>query len=134
MDVPAGRHTIQISNGSANRGDYFSASYNFVNYLDPEVAPLKACGMVGDGKVGIFYFYNQDYTWGNMSGGNPLATVPAFTCVLPGLQAGTYTLEIWAPSEGKKLSQQTVTATAGGLSVSLPAVTTDLALKILPAR
>ena len=51
---------------------------------------------------------------------------------VPGLQDGTYIVELWNTMTGTVMSIESATATDGTISIDLPSFTTDVAIKIKP--
>lgn len=131
IDVPAGRHEIRVNNAGHN---FLAAEYSLTHYLDPAVPPVRCYGIRGDDRAAVLYLYNQDYTWYDLDKGQGIKPVAPFRMVVPGLKAGRYDVEIWAPSRGRCLTRQTLRATARGLALQFPEMTNDLAIKILPAH
>ena len=127
IDVPAGQHVISVVNTGK---DSLAVHYVWTHYLSADATRLRFCGMLGDDTLAIVYLYNQDYTWWHIDQHETPTPIPASRFTIPGLKAGRYDVETWSPSEGKILSRTQANCGAEGLTVSLPEVTNDVALKI----
>jgi len=57
--------------------------------------------------------------------------VPAATAVVPDLPAGRYEVEWWDTRQGTSRTEE-LTASAGGLTLTLPPVSDDIACRIEP--
>jgi hypothetical protein len=126
IDVPAGAHTLRVSNDGPG---WAEPVYSFVGFLPAAMPPLRLYAMRGDDTFAIAYIHNRDYSWIQTDAGKPLTPVAPTHLTLPGMKPGRYAVEVWAPSQGQRLSQISATADAGGVSLDLPAITTDLAIK-----
>lgn len=73
------------------------------------------------------YVYNYDGLGTRQPLGNGIAGV---TLTLSGLKAGEYRVEFWDPVAGKAQSSQDLASPGGSLSIPLPPVVADLAIKV----
>jgi hypothetical protein len=126
INVPAGPHTLRVSNEGLG---WLEPVYSFTGVVSSAAPPLRLYAMRGDDTFVIAYIHNRGYTWMQADAGAPLEPVAPTQVTLPGLKPGPYSVEIWAPSLGQRLSQIHANAVNAGLTLDLPAITTDLAIK-----
>ena len=90
---------------------------------------LRGYGLQGSDRVFV-WIQNKEYTWefAGVEKRTP-STVEGATVAIPVGGSGEWQVEFWDTRRGVVIATQAVTASPAGLSVRLPAVGKDLALK-----
>jgi hypothetical protein len=70
---------------------------------------------------------HRDYIW-SLAGSTPSPISPTLT--ISNLLSSPYTVQTWSTTTGAVLSQQTLTPSAGSLSISVAGLTSDVAIKL----
>jgi len=131
VPVPAGRHTIRIDNDG---GDWVNiVHYRLPAYQTVHKPKLIVLGMQND-QMAVLWLHNRDATWAAHYKPDPIAPVPPATLTLRGLADGPCTIEWWATWKGVRQRTERAEVKGGRLVLKLPELTTDIALKILPAN
>ncbi len=123
-EVPAGPHDISVD--STGQDWVQVAAYSISNY----VGALSCEVLNGKDRV-LGRVQSRAFTYGNPK----LTPVSGATLKLGGLSKnGAWMIEWWDTEKGLKTGIGKLKANLGGASITLPAVTTDLAFKIYPAE
>lgn len=128
IDVPKGRHRIAVDN---NEGvDWVSIErYVFTGCQTRPKEPLLIYGMRNETDA-LVWLQHRHSTWvAHAAGEAPPPTKPA-TLKLPGFTPGNYAIEWWETWKGATTKTETVTADVGGITLALPPIATDMALKV----
>ncbi len=127
IDVPAGRHTITLSNDGRDWVEV--AFYRLEGYLTTERPNLRVLGMAADDRV-LLWAGNKAHTWFNVHGGGLIPPVAPSVVTLAGLRDGPWRVEHWDTVEGKVTGVREVVVKDGQLELHLPEIQGDLALKL----
>ncbi|RYG85984.1 hypothetical protein EON77_04595 [bacterium] len=128
LEIPAGRHTVQVENTGR---DWFAASFRFRNAVPQKAPALDAWSAVGERTV-VMWARNSARSFARLmtEGESAGGTIPPTYVKLAGLASGTYDVTLWDTWGGKPIKIQERTVGLDGiLTVALPAITHDLALK-----
>ena len=128
LDIPPGEHTLQLE---VAEGDWMSVEqYSLTGFRAMNrLLPVNVYGM-SCGQTAILWAQNAEHTWKTIFEKKPVAPVHAATVTVRGLPAGQYLAEWWDTWKGVPLRQERLTATAAGLSLGLPEIATDIAVRI----
>ena len=131
VEVPAGEHRIRVENHGS---DWIAVSrYVFAGCRTHPVPDIYAFGLRSEDVIAI-WVQNRRSTWSRHSSGERIEPVPAFTLTIPEMAEGRYRVERWETWRGRPAGVQEISTTAGGLRIEFEPLTTDIALKIRPAR
>ncbi|MCA1595638.1 MAG: hypothetical protein LC772_04345, partial [Chloroflexi bacterium] len=126
VDVPAGKHTIRVTNEGADWATVgFSATTAFVRR-----APNLAISGLQFRNSAILWLRSPLYTWRDQFEKKPLPVQPAGVLVLNGFRSGRYRITWMDTHSGDWQPAQTVTARDGKLALVTPAVAADIAARI----
>jgi len=126
IDVPAGRHVIEVENAHPNFSWINARGYNFARQ---EPVTLRALGLTGR-RTTILWIQNRDSLWTNWNKPTPTAITGA-QLTLRGLTAGPRRVEWWDTWTGKLLRTAEVEPRDGAVTLDLPPVVRDVACRIL---
>lgn len=127
VPVPPGQHEIRLENDGR---DWIRVSrYTFVGARDPMAVDHLVLGMRSSRMI-ILWVRSADFTWYNAAE-NKLRPRPPSLLVLEDVSPGTYAIQWWDTREGRVLGQATATTTDETLAVEVPALTRDIAAKII---
>jgi len=127
IPVPAGAHTIRLDNDGA---DWINVPYyELVNYASSRIPQLDVWGLARPDEA-IIWAKNQRYTWFRVAAGEVIPSVEPVAFEVPGLRDGTYEVEFWDTAAGKVVRREEVPSVQGQLTLQLPAVPGDVALKL----
>ncbi len=131
IDVPAGAHTVKVENTGT---DWMLVSYVIEQAERASGPTLRLYGMRGK-RVSLIWIQNTMHTYKrvNISGHLP-DPVPPTLLTMPNWPKGTYGVTFWDTYAGKEIETKAVHADASGLRVKLPAIQTDIALKITSGK
>ena len=130
VDVPAGKHTLVVENTGA---DWLYVVYSVPAYVESWEPRLRVLALAGE-QTTLAWVQHTDHTWSRLADGVKPAPASGTVLRLSGVRAGRYRVETWDTYRGVVAGTHTCQATAGALSVPLPEIGTDVALKITPAR
>ena len=80
--------------------------------------------------VAILWLQNRDSCWYNHAGNGNVGKVDAFGVTLIGLRDGRYALEWWDTWKGSVLGRERVACKGNRLSIKVPPLETDVAVKV----
>jgi len=128
IEVPAGRHTVAVENDGRDwvQINYFRCS----GYVTDELPPLRAVGLVS-ADLALLWFQNKAHTWFNVRDRVPIPPVAPVRVSLAGLTDGTWRVEHWDSVQGRIIRTSQARATDGMLELALPAIRTDLPIKLV---
>lgn len=128
VSVPKGPHQIIVENLGA---DWFMAGYRFSRVLKRRVPPLGGLAVLGD-KTAMAYIRNEADTYRNVvTLQRPLATISDTVFAMSGFASGQWRISFWDPWNGVEIRNEVVTiGIDGSLSLPLPSITRDLAIKL----
>lgn len=135
VPIPPGHHTLVIADVG---NDWVKASYRFRDLLPRKGPPLAGFSIVGD-TMALAWVRQADRTWERVAvQKRPVVPSPPTLMTLRGLIPGAWRVELYDTWAGRVLKSQGLTVDAGGDAVvSLPAIETDLAVRMsrmTPAR
>ena len=131
IDVPAGRHSIRLDNDG---GDWIRvAHYRLTGYQTVQKPKLVVLGMQ-NGQMAVLWLHNRDATWAAHYKPEPIAPVPAATLTLRGLRDGPRIVEWWETWKGARQRTERAEVKGGRLTLPIPELAADIALKILAVR
>ncbi|RYG85894.1 hypothetical protein EON77_04725 [bacterium] len=128
LEIPAGRHTIRVENTGR---DWMRASFRFRGALVQKTPALDAWAAVGE-KTIVLWARNSGRPFARLmaEGESAGGTIPPTYAKLAGLASGTYDVTLWDTWEGKPIrTLERNVGLDGILTVALPAITHDLAVK-----
>lgn len=125
IEVPAGRHTVVVENTG---NDWFFASYVLPAYVESREPRLRAWALVGR-RLSLAWVQHQDSTWSKRAGGTVARPVSGAVAGIPVSGPGRWRVEVWNTYTGSRMSTLTLTAARNQVTVPLPTVSRDVAIK-----
>jgi hypothetical protein len=128
VDVPAGKHTIEIQNAA---GDWFMLdSVTLPKAKASRYADLHAFAM-RDAAAGetIGWLHDPESNWFNDRDGKHPRTITGATLTVPSEAGAQYRVEWWDTWKGGVIRSDEVTSTDSTISLKVPPVTRDLAFR-----
>jgi len=119
-----GRHTVVVENTG---NDWF-----YVAYILPwrtTIPALRVSGLLGETRA-LAWIQNQRATWSRMTTGEQPTAVEGAQLRLA-VPAGKWQVEWFDTWAGEAITQQSLPVGDDGLTISLPPIATDLALKLV---
>lgn len=127
LDVPAGKHRIEIENRS---GDWVSISrYRLTNYRDLSIPDVDVLGLCTDEEA-ILWIRDKQSNWMNDMEGKFPQKMDAFSFHLLGLRNGTYKIEWFDTRAGKVIREEIASCKENKLQIKVDGLLRDIALKI----
>ncbi|HOS93164.1 MAG TPA: DUF5060 domain-containing protein [Armatimonadota bacterium] len=127
IPVPAGRHEIKVDNDGR---DWVAVTeYRFGGLLPPGSGALVAEGMRGE-HTAVLWLQNPASTWKAQATGAEVAPVGPLRLTLADLPDGPCTVEFWETWKGALQETRQATVAGGRLALDLPAIASDIALKV----
>jgi hypothetical protein len=127
VEIPAGKQTVKVVNIGR---DWILVSYKLENAVSQSMLPLRLFGLHGK-QTSLLYVEQTQHTWYQVNVvKRPPAAVPPTILHIADWTPGRYRVEIWDTYEGKPLSTQTLTVNQSGLSLELPTIERDLAVRL----
>ncbi len=126
IEVPAGRHVIQVENSHPGTSWVQVRAYRFVRR---EPAGLRVIGLAGRRSV-LLWVLNRESVWERWREPAP-AAISGATLVLRGLTPGRRRVEWLDPWSGKVVRTEAATPRRGILKVEAPPIKRDLACRVL---
>lgn len=127
VDVPAGKHRIRVEN--LGRDWVAVSSYRFTGCKILDRPNVLVCGMKTR-ELAMLWLQNKESSWYNHAGNGEVGQVDPFIFSITGLNDGKYRLEWWTTWKGEILRDEEVDVRDGMLTLKVPALTTDVALKL----
>ncbi len=126
IDVPAGRHDVSFANVE---GDWLQIRSLFLpGYRSSRYPAIDALGLTSEHQL-LLWFHNQESTWRTEHDGKRPSLLKAIRAHVPAAD-GTWRVEWWNTSTGEVIRRDTATATSGGLSLTLPDFSSDMAARV----
>lgn len=128
VDVPAGRHEIQIQNDGR---DWITIDYfRLTNYRANATPNLRVMGMQTSEEA-LIWVQNRDHTWFNVRDKVSIPPIVPTRLTLTGFAGGEYNMELWDTISGTVIERKRSTAAEDRLIISLPEVAHDIAVKVM---
>jgi len=127
LDVPAGSHTITVD---TTDGDWAGVEeYAFRGYVSDRF--LNAfCEGLSNGTSALVWIHNATHHWKNVAEGMAIAPLPESTLTVPDMVDGEYTCRFWDTWKGEPATEARLSSANGVISLTLPAIASDLAVLI----
>lgn len=127
VNVDAGKHEIKIENDGE---DWITIEhFKLTNYLTNMRPNLRVLGMQSSDKA-LIWIQNKSHTWANVIKNVQIKPVERTILFLQGFQDGVYLVELWDTYDGQITEQREIKASENGLTIPLPQIEKDIALKI----
>lgn len=127
VDLPSGAHRVAVENTGA---DWMYVTYRIEKAVRVDSPDLRLFGIAGK-KTSLLWVQNPQHTWYTVSALKiPAATQPPSRMVVAGFPSGRYRAEFWDTYTGRPTQAPEATADTAGLQLDLPAITTDIAVRI----
>jgi hypothetical protein len=130
VEVPAGRHRIRVDN--VGKDWVAVAKYTFTGCKVLDRPNVLVCGMKTQG-LAMLWIQNRESCWYNHGQGK-VGDVGAFTLEVVGLPDGPHRVEWWETWKGALARTEPAEVRAGKLTLRVPSLASDMAVKIRPAR
>lgn len=131
IDVPAGAHTIELSNTGR---DWMSVdSYRLTNYRSSRYANIRALGVAHD-TTALLWIQNRDHNWKAIRDKRDIPTIYGATGSVTGLPTGKYRAEWIDTITGATLRTDSVSTNGTGLPLKIPDLATDIAVRVSRTR
>jgi hypothetical protein len=127
IDVPAGKHRIRLDN--LGRDWVRITRYVMTGCKTIDRPQVLVCGMKTD-RLAMVWLQNEASSWVNHAKGE-VPTEAAFTLTLEGLPDGKRRLEWWETWKGSVARVEEAEVRNGQLTLAVPELKTDVAVKIL---
>jgi hypothetical protein len=129
IPVPAGAHTVVLHNDG---GDWLTLSGFRIPAYVTNAGPRAAIQGLSDGRELALWVRNTRHWWLPVARGDQIAPVEPLRVTIPAglLPAGAYRLERWNTASGEIEATAALAVTAEGARIELPAVATDVALRV----
>jgi len=128
VDVPAGRHTVRIENTGKDWLELLALRAD--GYVTRERPPLRVLGMASEDRL-LLWVQNEEHTWFNVRDGVRIRPAAPSRMALEGLADGTWSVQWWDTRRGRVTRTSYLTVREGRVTVDLPEVRCDLALKLI---
>lgn len=126
VDVPAGFHRIRVEN--LGRDWVTISSYRFSGCQIVDRPNVLVCGLQSE-RLAVLWLQNRDSSWYNHAR-DTVRPVDAFGLAVLGLPDGLYDVQWWETWKGEPLRSEEIAVRAGRLSLTVPQLKTDIAVKI----
>jgi hypothetical protein len=127
VDVPRGRHRIRVENFGNDWVRVLSYTFTGCKVLDrPNVL---VCGMKTPG-LAMLWLQNRDSSWYNHAGSGKVGKVDAFELSVSGLTEGPHQVQWWKTWRAAPERTEQVEVRDGHLTLAVPELETDVAIKI----
>lgn len=127
VEIPAGRHTVRVENPGQ---DWVRVDYRFENAVLRVRPPLAVWSSVGK-SLAIAWVRPQDRTWQRVAAEKEtVPPVPPSLLVIEGVLDGRWKVELWDTWDGSVVGRSVIEVRRGKAAVRLPAIATDLAVKM----
>ncbi|MCY3021853.1 MAG: DUF5060 domain-containing protein [Planctomycetota bacterium] len=125
IEVPAGKHSIRVVNAGR---DWLLCSYKLLGYALKTTPDLRAFGMQDD-TLALLWIQNETASRYARTMEIKPQTVEHAVLTVNGLRKGRYLVEWWDTTRGE-VRREHATATDGALTIPVPPVATDIAVKL----
>jgi hypothetical protein len=128
IEVPAGRHAVACANRA---GDWLQISrvtlpaYRSSLFPDVNALGLRRAGLL------LLWVHNRESTWRTEFDGNQPRELKGLRLHVPILEGDAWRAEYWDTFAGKVVREETVRAVDGTLTLALPDLVRDVALKLV---
>ncbi len=126
VDVPAGTRRIRVEN--LGRDWVTVESYRFTGCQVQDTPNVLVCGVKSD-RLAVLWLQNRDSSWYNHAQ-QAVRPVDAFQLAVEGLPDGVFEIEWWETWKGEAVRTERRDARGGRLPLTIPALPTDVALKL----
>jgi hypothetical protein len=126
LEVPPGRHELQVANAATNGSWIQVQGYRFVRR---EPVSLRALGLTGRGAV-VLWVQNRESMWYNWDRPIP-APVTGARLTVRGVPRGRVRVEWLDTWSGRLLSERTLVVRGGTVTLAVPPVQRDVACRLL---
>jgi len=126
VDVPAGRHEVQVENAQSNGSWIQVRGYHFTRR---EPVALRALGLTGRDTV-VVWVQNRESVWQNWRLGVPKAVTGA-TLTVHAAPEGRLRVEWFDTWTGERISKGNAPARGGAVVLAVPPVQRDVACRVL---
>ena len=131
IDIPAGKHEIQIQNQGA---DWVSVDYfQLTNYITGSRPSIRVMGMQTS-NTAILWLQNKNHTWYNVRDKVEINPISAVRLELSDFDEGEYKTEFWDTINGDIMESKTFQSSNGRLVIDIPELKFDVALKVKKLR
>jgi len=131
VSVPVTKGPQQVKFGV--QGDWMCVNRIVITYNFPE--PDGIVQPIGwtNGTHAFLYVLNQSYSrMLSDTFGNKAVNITDIEVEVPGLADGTYSIEIVSTQDGDVVNRQVASTSDGKLKLSIPQLSRDLAIRMLP--
>jgi hypothetical protein len=125
IDVPPGRHDLTFAN---TEGDWLQVrSLTLPRYRSSRFPQVDALGLTSTTQL-LLWFHNQESTWRTEYDRRSPTTLTSLRARVPASD-GSWVVEWWDTHRGLVLKRDSVTASGGALRLSVPDLSSDLAVR-----
>ena len=127
IEVPAGRHAVACANGA---GDWLQISrvtlpaYRSSHFPDVNVLGLRSERLL------LLWAHNRESTWRTEFDGKQPRGLRGLRLVVPLAAGGTWQAQYWDTFAGKVVREDTVRGLDGALTLALPDLARDVAVRL----
>ncbi len=126
--VPAGRHAIACAN---SEGDWLQINrITLPAYRSSRYPDVNLLGLRGEGLL-LLWVHPRESTWRTEFDGKQPRELRGLRLRVPMAAAGTWRVEYWDTFSGKVSREDTVRTAAGTLTLPLPDLARDIALRLV---
>ncbi|MHB0998908.1 MAG: DUF5060 domain-containing protein [Armatimonadota bacterium] len=127
VSIPSGKHTVLVENTGT---DWMFVDYIIEKAVLQTAPSLRAYGLRGK-RTSLFWIENTDHMWYKVDVlKQPVEEQKGTILVISGWPEGRYDIQFWDTYAGKKISNKKLEVSNGTLSIDLPSIGKDLAIKI----
>jgi hypothetical protein len=127
IDVPTGKHEIQIQNEG---NDWIMIeNIRLTNYMTSDKPDIRVLGMQTDNRA-MLWVQNKAHTWFNVRDNVQINSIPPTRLFLSGFANGTYRVDFWDTIKGSIMEQREINVSDKILLLDLPEVMNDFAIKV----
>lgn len=133
VDVPAGKHTIEIQNAAGDR--FMLDSVTLPKARSSRYADLHMFAMrdtLTDETIG--WLHDPESNWFNDRDGKQPRTIAGATLPVPGASGARYRVEWWDTWKGGPIRADEITASDASTKLQVPPVTRDIAFRIVRVK
>lgn len=127
VSIPSGKHTTRVENSGA---DWMFVDYILEKAISQTAPALRIYGLRGK-TTSLLWIDNYEHTWYKVDVlKQPVEEQKGATLVIPGWPEGRYDVQFWDTYAGKRISRGDLEVSDEGLSLNLPPIGKDLAIRI----